>query len=806
MSTTNPLPARDQGNPSRHLRRTFDRWWPRPGVPAALLGLVLCSTATAGNDHLLVANDDRGTIEVWSYPSRELLARGTPFGQVGDFDKSDDFAVGDVIGDDKQEVIIAEDSNGIVEVFDWTFDGAGNIEFRAVLNFKPAGEGGAYDKNDRLAVGDVLGDGKAEILIGEDSNGWIDAYRAGNPVALRSFRPKGRGGMFDKNDALAAGNVHGNSKAEVLIGEDSSHYIDIFAFGSNEALGSIRPELSAEGFDKHDALVVGRFRSGGQQIVIVEDNGDRMDILSATSLTRMDSRFDVVGSGTSPMFDHGDKMVAGLPSLGRTPGPQPKSTPTQTRPPLRRPPTTRPPTEPAPPDESTFDVRVASVSTAAQLWAGRSTRLRAVLAATSDLPSRAEIEYQIRLIPDGNPWKAWILGQGSRNRLGRMSSLVNIPADLEPGRYQIGVLLFGKPDENSENDTGWSSAFEVSRFDVSARQLRATRVAAPGARIKVFADVVSDGTPPDSPYGMLFLSEDTVVDAADRMIFEYPDFAPGRHADLVTLPADVMPGRYSLILQVHSDDADPSNNEAQTRILIREPAPASDPATTEEAETVETTETAEELIEEGEECTESEVAEEPVASEPGVSAPAASAAATSSRDASDEIEERHGDRVKKSEKGKKNKNKKKGKGKKGKKPSRKESVTSDVKERAEAKLENLEALGGRVASDLTSLLLDGGGEAITRFERVRTKNKKKFVMDVHLDPDRLKSGLAIKGILFRKGKVRGESELVMIEADATTVQLKIKADRKVKADEVRFVLLDVSDPTNVLQSRTFPLK
>ncbi|MDP3837057.1 MAG: putative glycoside hydrolase [bacterium] len=118
-------------------------------------------------------------------------------------------AIGDVDGNGKLEIVIGAGHGGGPQVRVFTLDG------------KPISNFFAYDKNFRggvnVAVGDVDGDGKAEIITGAGTGG-------GPHVRYFNHQGKVIGSFFayDKNFRggvnVAVGDVNGDGKAEIITG------------------------------------------------------------------------------------------------------------------------------------------------------------------------------------------------------------------------------------------------------------------------------------------------------------------------------------------------------------------------------------------------------------------------------------------------------------------------------------------------------------------------------------------------------------------------------------------------------------
>jgi uncharacterized repeat protein (TIGR01451 family) len=130
------------------------------------------------------------------------------------FTINDRIASGDVTGDGVAEILIAGDVSGDVCIFDTTG--------RMIRVFD-----GNYTIGDGFAVGDIDGNGVSEILIAGCVTGVVDIFdQFGNKI--RSFN-----GNFTAFDAFAVGDIDGNNTAEILIAGDVSGDICIFDGNGN---------------------------------------------------------------------------------------------------------------------------------------------------------------------------------------------------------------------------------------------------------------------------------------------------------------------------------------------------------------------------------------------------------------------------------------------------------------------------------------------------------------------------------------------------------------------------------------------
>ena len=180
-----------------------------------------------------VAEDDTGGIDLWNWDTgKAKLLPVHPFtttATYGFYDDGDGFDVGDVLGTGKGQIVIAEDNDGGVDV--WGLDAAG--ELKPLKSFLTKGGAyGWYDGGDAFAVGDVLGDSKAEIIVAEDDSGGVDVWGLATDCAVtvsQSFpTTTGDYGWYDGGDGFALGDVLGAGRQQIIIAEDDTGGVDVY--------------------------------------------------------------------------------------------------------------------------------------------------------------------------------------------------------------------------------------------------------------------------------------------------------------------------------------------------------------------------------------------------------------------------------------------------------------------------------------------------------------------------------------------------------------------------------------------------
>jgi hypothetical protein len=228
---------------------------------------------------------------------RIFKADGTPIGYLWPFHPDSrtgiNIAAGDVDGDGKDEIAVAQAENGHA----WIKVYKNNKE-RTIL-----GEWNAYGQVEcgaSVAMGDVDGDGKDEIITGAGPGGGshiriFEADGTVKPIWFFAFHPAYRGGID-----VSAGDIDGNGRDEIgvcqrkeqawckvykynnqhtLFGEWKA-YGD-FAVGASVAMADIDSDSKAE-------VVTGAGFTGGPQVRAFEYNGRAF---SKVNFFAYDSRF-----------------------------------------------------------------------------------------------------------------------------------------------------------------------------------------------------------------------------------------------------------------------------------------------------------------------------------------------------------------------------------------------------------------------------------------------------------------------------------------------------------------------------------
>ncbi len=150
-----------------------------------------------------------------------------------DFTDHDRLAVGNVIGDAKEEIVIARNDDNSLFIM----DGAGGV-----LTTISSPDRTYFTRHDRMAIGDVCGGVMEEIVVAMNDDGIVRAYNSTGHQ--RAWVDLG----FTRRDQLALGDLRGDPKEEIVIARDDDSWVLI---GDMYWANRIRRELgsSSQGTD-----------------------------------------------------------------------------------------------------------------------------------------------------------------------------------------------------------------------------------------------------------------------------------------------------------------------------------------------------------------------------------------------------------------------------------------------------------------------------------------------------------------------------------------------------------------------------
>jgi hypothetical protein len=193
-------------------------------------GLVVGQFIGLAKDQIILADasDDRFFVydgDGWRQGNHYYAADQTDPFLHGDIEAYDGLAAGDVNGDGGDELVFADRSENKIRVFRVT--GVYKNESFSISHklLEIAQFSSNFEAHDGLAVGDVIGDGKAEIVLADHSADKVFVMSYGGNI-LGSFSVK-----FDEGYGLATGHVAytwPNDKEEIIISDPTKGRVWVY--------------------------------------------------------------------------------------------------------------------------------------------------------------------------------------------------------------------------------------------------------------------------------------------------------------------------------------------------------------------------------------------------------------------------------------------------------------------------------------------------------------------------------------------------------------------------------------------------
>src|SRR4051794_19769358 len=186
---------------------------------------------------------------------------------------------------------------------------SGVVDRRGFLSSATKNFSTALDDSDDMAVGDVLGDSFDELLVADDGQGRIDVHDTSSGAVTNFSTSIGQdvNAYSSVGDDLTAGNLTGDSKDEIIVGSTQFKMLVVYS-ASGQELKRIGPGI---GYDSGDRVVSGDFVPGNglDEVAVVSDEDDgRIDVYSYAGqlLRTAHSGYDGDGDDVAAGDDTGD--------------------------------------------------------------------------------------------------------------------------------------------------------------------------------------------------------------------------------------------------------------------------------------------------------------------------------------------------------------------------------------------------------------------------------------------------------------------------------------------------------------------
>jgi len=221
----------------------------------------------------------------------------------GGYERYDQIAVGDLDGDGVDEIVHGDASTGDDSIHIYKYNE--NVEgyFSELHKFNVN-----YSRYDKIVVADINNDGIAEIIFGCGSSSAIPEHQHRILVfdIDGNLKAKSADIGFSGTDELAAGDIDNDGKAEIVVGKDSDHALHVYKVGED---GNF---LELNSFDvNYHTGGSGDDRYDGEKIVVGDADGGSITVGNPICKGQVETDDQIIAVINAPPKQDGVNNEAG---------------------------------------------------------------------------------------------------------------------------------------------------------------------------------------------------------------------------------------------------------------------------------------------------------------------------------------------------------------------------------------------------------------------------------------------------------------------------------------------------------------
>jgi hypothetical protein len=185
-------------------------------------------------------------------------------------------ATADLDGDGKPDVV-ASRSSGFIEIYR-------NISIPGSLRYAPKIETAAGSSLSGIAIGDLDGDGKPDMVIANNSTNSVSVYLNTSTLGNISFAPKADYITGTSPNSVVIGDINGDGKPELAVTNNNSTSVSVFRNQCTPGLNSFAAKVDFPTGTTPKDLCIGDIDNDGRvDLAVASFNTNRLSLLRNTS-------------------------------------------------------------------------------------------------------------------------------------------------------------------------------------------------------------------------------------------------------------------------------------------------------------------------------------------------------------------------------------------------------------------------------------------------------------------------------------------------------------------------------------------